>query len=124
MPITQPSPEELEAILREIGTYIFHELSDDEWLGELVEREEQAYQQNLEMHMQSHCGLEANDSAVYVCAICKMGYVHRSSQGDVVRVACENQNCLDLTMPGISDPRTVHVEKLMTALNGPVLEHK
>merc|ERR1712139_5976 len=41
MPITQPSPDEYEAILREIGTYIFHELSDDEWLGELVEREEQ-----------------------------------------------------------------------------------
>ena len=73
--MTQPSPEEYETILREIGTFIYNELSDDEWLGIAIEREEQAYQQNLEMHMQAH--MTEDDSAVYVCAVCKMGYVHR-----------------------------------------------
>ena len=74
MPMPDDRPEEYETILREIGTFIYNELSDDEWLGETIEREEQAYQQNLEMHMQAHMG---EDDRMYVCAVCKMGYVHR-----------------------------------------------
>ena len=38
-------------------------------------------------------------------------------------MACENQHCLDLTLKNI-DLKSLHVERLMTALNGPVLEHK
>lgn len=39
----QPSSEDYETILREVGSHIYKELSDDEWLGELIEREELAY---------------------------------------------------------------------------------
>ena len=38
-------------------------------------------------------------------------------------MACENQHCLDLTLNNI-DPKSLQVERLMTALNGPVLDHK
>ena len=38
--ITQPSPEEYDTILSEISSFIYNELTDDEWLGQLIEREE------------------------------------------------------------------------------------
>lgn len=135
----EPSEEDMDSILREVESFLAQQLTDDEWLEECMDREERAYQQNLEKFMHAHgesCEKENGeqvDSTVYVCAVCKLGYVNRvrmkqalGASTMLIRLICENQGCLviDLELPSTYDERGIHVEKLMTALNQSVLEHK
>jgi len=74
---------------------------------------------------------------VYVCAICKLGYVHKLRppikskqkfqvlEKPIVRLACENQGCLDVSFQVESDfdDSNVNVEVLMNRLHGAVIDH-
>jgi hypothetical protein len=120
MHFSQPSPEELEVLLREITA----ELNNDHWIKqeEMLLREEEDEQRHSEMQMASFA--EGQDGSVSVCAVCKMGYVHRIVQEDKsLRVSCDVPGCLELNF-GKIDPCAIHVEQLMNILNGPVLDHK
>ena len=110
--------------------YMMSQLTDDEWLEDAIKRQEEEYLLGLDIFMRSHGDSEHADSSVYTCAVCKMGYVYRihikNSHPNLVRLACENQKCLDVKfpIPDDYDLRKINVESLMTSLNCAVMEHK
>ena len=45
----------------------------------------------------------SSEGNLFVCALCKMGYVYKIVvQQNTLRLACENQGCLDLTIGNVN----------------------
>lgn len=67
-----------------------------------------------------------------VCPICKMGYVHKflpqKNDPSRVRMACENQGCLELMLDlrnrSDTSENSLKLERLMNLLNCLVFDHK
>ena len=99
-------------------------MDESKWDEELCYIKEQNFNKMaLEMHAMANS--EENSGKVYVCAICKMGYVHKLRppckskqkvlEKPIVRLTCENQGCLDVNfqVDADFDDSKLSVEVLM-----------